>query len=114
MPTPVADGPHISVAQLSQAVRLTVTGSPDPPFLAILTRHLAVAEARIERYAEDAPDDLVKDEAAVRFVGYLLDAPPVAATGSTARGSDAFSNSGAKALLNRTGTHRQARGWRNA
>ena len=88
----------ISVAQLSQAVRLTVTGSPDPPFLAILTRHLAVAEARIERYAEDAPDG-VKDEAAVRFVGYLLDAPPVAATGSTARGSDAFSNSGAKALL---------------
>ena len=83
----------ITVAQLAEAVRLTVAGSPAPPFLAILTRQLAVAEARIEGYAVDAPDE-VKNEAAIRFVGYLLEAPTAARTPQ-----NAFVNSGAQALL---------------
>ena len=59
----------LTVSQLSQAVRLTVTGSPAPPYLAIVTRQLAVAEDIIEAYAnDDCPDD-VKNEAAIRFVG---------------------------------------------
>ena len=82
----------ISIAQLSQAVRLTVTGSPDEPYLAILTRQLAAAEAIIEGYAVDAPDD-VKNEAAIQLVGYLLDAPKARTPQS------AFINSGAQALL---------------
>ena len=82
----------ITVAQLSEAVRLTVAGSPAPPFLAILTRQLAVAEAQIEGYADDAPDD-VKNEAAILLVGYRLDAPKARTP------QNAFSNSGAKALL---------------
>ena len=46
----------ITISQLSQALRLTVSGSPDPPYLAIITRQLAVATALIESYAnDDAP-----------------------------------------------------------
>ena len=62
----------ITISQLSQALRLTVTGSPDPPYLAIISRQLAVATAMIESYAnDDCPED-VKNEAAIRLVGYLL------------------------------------------
>ena len=86
----------LTVAQLSQAVGLTVTGSPEPPHLAIVTRQLAVAEHRIELYAPDAPPD-VKDEAAIRLVGYLLDAPPYPR--STYAPADAFRASGARELL---------------
>ena len=82
----------ITIAQLSEAARLTVSGSPAPPYLAIVTRQLAVATAHIEEYAPDAPAD-VQNEAAIRFVGHLLDAPP----GRTPQSS--FSHSGAKALL---------------
>ena len=85
----------ITVAQLSEAVRLTVSGSPEPPYLGILTRQRSVAESIIEDYAnEDCPDD-VKNEAAIRLVGYLLDAP----AGRTPQ--DAFTYSGAKSLLAR-------------
>ena len=85
----------ITVAQLSEAVRLTVSGSPDVPYLAIVTRQRSVAESIIEDYAnDDCPDD-VKNEAAIRIVGYLLDAP----TGRTPQ--DAFTHSGAKSLLSR-------------
>ena len=60
----------LTVAQLSEAVRLTVSGSPAPPYLAIVTRLLSVAEELIEGYAnDDCPDD-VKNEAAIMFVGY--------------------------------------------
>ena len=88
----------ISVAQLSQAVRLTVTGSPAPPYLAILTRQLAVATAQIELYAPDADDD-TKNEAAVRMVGYLLDAPTANPSRNVSTPESAFRNSGAKGLL---------------
>ena len=86
----------ITVAQLSQAVRLTVTGSPAPPYLAILTRQLGVAEGVIESYVnDDCPDD-VKNEAAIRMVGYMLEASPAARNPQ-----NPFSYSGAKALLSR-------------
>ena len=86
----------LTVAQLSQAVRLTVTGSPPPPYLAIVTRQLAVAQAIIEEYVnDDAPDD-VKNEAAIMMVGYLLEAPPASRTQV-----DVFSRCGAKAILSR-------------
>ena len=88
----------ISVAQLSQAVRLTVTGSPAPPYLAILTRQLAVAESQIELYAPTADDD-TKNEAAIRMVGYLLDAPTANPSRNVSTPEFAFRNSGAKGLL---------------
>ena len=44
----------LTVAQLSEAVRLTVSGSPAPPYLAIVTRQLATATEIIEGYALDA------------------------------------------------------------
>lgn len=90
----------ITIGELSAAVRVTTDplSGPPEPYLTEMVRHLAVAEASIDRYAEDAPDD-VKNEAAVRFVGYLLEAPPVSRLGATTSGTDAFSNSGAKALL---------------
>ena len=54
-----------------------------------------VAVAVIERYAPDAPD-AVKDEAAVRVAGYLLDQPPAPAGDGHAA---ALRNSGAAALV---------------
>ena len=84
----------ITVAQLSQAVRLTVTGSPDAPYLAILTRQRAVAEAIIEDYANDDTPDDVKNEAAILIVGYLLESPSF-----TRQPQNAFILSGARALL---------------
>lgn len=81
----------LTVAQLSEAVRLTVSGSPDAPYLAIVTRQLAAATEIIEGYAVDAPDD-VKNEAAIMLVGYRLDRPPTQNT---------FSLSGAQGLLSR-------------
>ena len=87
----------ITVAQLSQAVRLTVTGSPAPPLLAIVTRLLAVAQVLIEGYVnDDCPDD-VKNEAAiiVRWLTALL------RKSVRQRSRDPFANSGAKALLSR-------------
>ena len=88
----------ITVAQLSQALRLTVTGSPAPPYLAIITRQLAVAESQIEAYATAAPDD-TKNEAAIRMVGYLLDAPTANPSRNVSTPEGAFRNSGAKSLL---------------
>ena len=63
----------ITVAELAAAVRATTSASmpPTEPLLGILSRQLRVAEAHIEDYAPAAPDD-VKNEAAIRMVGYLL------------------------------------------
>ena len=88
----------ITLSQLSEAVRLTVSGIPGPPFLNILTRQLAVAESQIEAYATAAPDN-TKNEAAIRMVGYLLDAPNVNPSRNVSTPEGAFRNSGAKALL---------------
>ena len=67
----------ITISQLAAARRLQTspTGVVSEPHLDILVRQLAVAEALIESFAVDAPD-AVKNEAAIRLVGYLLDQPP--------------------------------------
>ena len=85
----------ITIGELSAAVRITTdpTTGPQEPYLTELARHLAVAEAQIDLYAEDAPE-AVKNEAAVRFVGYLVDAPPTSRSPQ-----NAFILSGARALL---------------
>ena len=75
MPLTLWTRPVAQLSQLSQGVRLTVSGSPSPPYLAIVTRLLAAATEIIEGYAVDAPDD-VKNESAIRLVGYWLDRPP--------------------------------------
>ena len=89
----------ITVAQLSQALRLTVTGSADPPYLAIITRQLAAATATIESYANDDCPDEVMNESVIRFVGYLLDAPAVNVSRNVSTPEGAMRNSGAKSLL---------------
>ena len=110
----------ITIGELSAAVRVTTdpTSGPPEPYLTEMTRHLAVAEASIDRYAEDAPD-VVKNEAAVRFVGYLLEAPPVSRLGATTSGTHWGLTHSATAAPRRSypaGTHWGLRGWvwRNA
>ena len=87
----------ITVAELAAAIRVTAdaTAPPSEPQLAILHRQLRTAEAEIEGYAPDAPDD-TKDEAAIRMVGYLYDAPAASRTQQ-----NAFLLCGARALLAR-------------
>ena len=67
----------ITVPQLASALRIQVspTLAVAEPHLSILTRQRAVAEGLIESFAPDAPDD-VKDEAAIRLCGYLLEQAP--------------------------------------
>ena len=57
-------------------------------------------EALIEDYANAAPDD-VKNEAAIRMVGYLYDAPPANPSRNISTPESSFRNSGALALLSR-------------
>ena len=83
----------ITIDELSQAVELTVAGSPDPSDLGILTRDLGVATAYIEYYADDAPAD-VKNEAAILMVGHFREAPWY-----SRRPQNTFKQSGAMALL---------------
>ena len=87
----------ITVAELAAAIRVTAdaTAAPSEPQLAILHRQLRTAEAEIEGYAPDAPDD-TKDEAAIRMVGYLYDAQAASRTQQ-----NAFLLCGARALLAR-------------
>lgn len=59
----------LTTAQLKATI--DATGVPT----ARLTRLLAVAKAHVERYAPTAPED-VQNEAACRFVGYLLGSNP--------------------------------------
>ena len=88
----------ITVAELAAAIRLTADAStpPSEPQLSILHRQLRVAESEIDGYALSAPET-TKDEAAIRYVGYLYDAPMTAL--NNAPYVNAFSFSGAKALL---------------
>ena len=83
----------LTVAQLSQAVGETVTGSPGPPHLAILARQLVGAEQRIEVYAPDAPDE-TKNLAAIQMIGWLREAPF-----ASRNPASAFVYSGARDLL---------------
>lgn len=63
--------------------------------LADAVRLRPVVQALVEKYAPGAPD-AVKDEAAIRAAGYLLDAPPAP---SGAGHAAALRNSGATGLL---------------
>ena len=90
----------ITISQLSQAVRETVTGSAPPPVLGILTRELAVADALIEDYVNlpGCPDE-VKNEAAIRIVGYLFKEEFSKSNTNVSTPVDVFRNSHAKSLL---------------
>ena len=86
----------ITVAEVAAAIRLTADNEPPPePQLTILHRQLRVAESEIEGYAAGAPNN-TKDEAAILYVGYLYDAPPLGS-----RQANVFRLSGAMSLLSR-------------
>ena len=87
----------VTVAQLAVALRLSTDPllEPNPAISSLLTRQLGVAEAFIEVYAPDAPQD-VKNEATIRMAGYLFDSPTAP---SQQRYTSIFYNSGASALL---------------
>lgn len=90
----------ITVSEVAVAVRVSTDplSGPAEPYLTEITRQLAVADGLITSYADDAPDD-VKNEAAARLVGYLLEAPSFSNNVNISTPTDAFRNSGAKSLL---------------
>ena len=89
----------ITVSQLSEALRLSVSGAPTGPYLGIVTRQLAAATATIEQYArDDTPPELL-NEAAVRLVSYLIDSEPANPSRNVSTPTSSFRNSGAKSLL---------------
>ena len=91
----------ITVEQLAVALRISVTGLPQPsPYRAILTRQLAVADEMITSYADGAPE-ATKNEAAIRICGYLLDSEPVNPSRNVSTPEGVLRNSGAKGLLSR-------------
>ncbi len=87
---------QITTAALAAKIRVSAdpTTPPAEPELGIVEGLRSVADELINLYAPDAPDS-VKDEAAVRFVGYLYDAPHAGAGVHP----DAMRNSGAMSLL---------------
>ena len=86
---------QITTAALAAKIRVSAdpTTPPAEPELGIVEGLRSVADELINLYAPDAPDS-VKDEAAVRFVGYLYDAPAGGAVHV-----DAMRHSGAMSLL---------------
>ena len=87
----------VTVNQLALALRLTAdsTTDPDAAITEVLTRQLGVADAYVEVFAPTAPE-AIKDEATIRFAGYLYDSPSSPAGN---RYTAIFQNSGASALL---------------
>ena len=85
----------LTVKQLAIAVRVTTADSlaTPEPYQTILIRQLSVATKTVERYAPDAPDDVL-DEAVIRMVGYWLESP-----GFTRTAQNAFVHSGVRRLL---------------
>lgn len=66
-----ADSATVALATATTALRAALKlQSADPPDT-VLRRTARTVSARIERYAQDAPQD-VKDEALIRAVGWLL------------------------------------------
>ena len=83
----------LTVAQLGEAMRLD---SPLPaPISTIVTRLLAVGNARVDKLADDAPEE-VKDQAIVQFVAYCYDSPHA---GSRMNYAAAWRNSGAASIV---------------
>lgn len=86
----------LTITQLAAAVRLgDGSSAPVEPVLSILTRLDGVSDAFLDLYASGAPST-IRDEAKVRLVGYLYDAPH-SPTGD--RYAAAWRNSGAGALV---------------
>lgn len=77
----------LTVAELAAAIRVGTSAAET----AEVTRLKAYGETEINRFADGAPNE-VKDEALVRIVGYLYDAPTTAY-------ANAVQNSGAAAML---------------
>ena len=95
----------ITVAQLAAALRIgDGTTAPEEPINGILTRLMGVADAHIKLLGPDAPNH-IKDEATVRFAGYLYDQPT---TGRRESYANAWRNSGAAALVAPWVSHRAA------
>ena len=93
----------VTVAQLAGAIRAgDGLAAPPEPVAGILTRLLAVAVATIERAAPEAPE-VVRDEAAIRFCGYVYDQPNT--TGGD-RYAAALRNSGALSIIGPWRVHR--------
>ena len=90
----------ITMGELAAAVRLSTdpTTGPHEPYLTDLTRLLAVADGMITRYAPDAPD-ADKNEAAIRIVGYLLNAPPYTNNINVSTPVNVLRNSHAQSIL---------------
>lgn len=78
----------LSIAELSAAIRV---GNTDPE-KAEVTRLLGYAQAEINRFATQAIPQGIENEAAVRIIGYLYDAPTTAY-------ANVLTNSGAAAML---------------
>ena len=87
----------ITVAQLAVELRISADPNTDPPepYRTLLTRQRHVADTIIDEYAPAAPGN-IQDEAAVRYIGYVLDRPTSYA--GTAY-SDVFRHSGAMNVL---------------
>lgn len=77
----------VTVAQLAQAIRVGSTAQET----AQVERLQTVAEQIISNYANEVPE-AIEDEAVIRIVGYLYDAPTTAY-------ANALTNSGAASLL---------------
>lgn len=93
----------LDLTGLAAALRLgDGTTAPTEPTLGILTRLDGVADAFIEQYGSSAPE-AVRDEAKVRFAGYLYDMPTAGRRESYA---SAWRNSGAAALVFPWTSHR--------
>ena len=71
----------------------TVENPAPAEISSILTKLIMVAQARVDRYAPDAPE-AIKDEAVIRMAAFLYDSGP---DNITPR--DHFRASGAKGLL---------------
>ena len=86
----------VNVTQLAGAIRAGdgVT-APVEPLLSIITRLDGVADALIDLYATGAPS-AIRDEAKIRFAGYLYDSPSAP---SGDRYAAAWRNSGAASLV---------------
>ena len=87
----------VEIGELAAALRITDGGDPPEPERALLARLIDVGGELIEKDAPDAPA-AVKDEALIRFAGYLYDAPTATAGD---RYAAAWRNSGAASLLSR-------------
>ena len=91
----------LTAAQVAEAIR---ADSNDADVLRDITRLIRPASALILRNAPAAPDD-IHNEALIRLVGYLWDAPFVPSVGRTVT-VNALAASGATALLSPWRSHR--------